>query len=209
MKTTLKIILTIVIGFFAFTANGQNDEILFLNGKILKGTLLDKTKYEFTFKDDKDKEIILDKYRIFSYKQNNQENIVYEYDTLSGNFLKVEDMKLFVFGERDAYTSFKPRVANIAALGIGAASGFMMQRDQSFVYIPIPLVYTAITLVFPTKVNQKLLTDTKYIKEDEYLRGYERIARSKRTQSVLRNSVIGMAAGFLVGLIVNGNDDKK
>lgn len=209
MKTTLKIILTIIIGFIAFTANGQNDEILFLNGKTMKGSLLDKTKYEFTFKDEKDKEFIIDKYRVFSFTQNQQETIVYEYDTLSGNFLKVEDMKLFVFGERDAYTSFKPRIANIAALGIGAASGFMMQRDQSFVYIPIPLVYTAITLVFPTKVNQKLLTDTKYIKEDEYLRGYERIARSKRTQSVLRNSVIGMAAGFLVGLIVNGNDDKK
>ena len=118
-------------------------------------------------------------------------------------------MKLFVLGERDAYTSFKPRVANIAAIGIGAASGFMMQKDQSFVYIPIPLVYTAITLVFPTKVNQKLLTETKYIKEDEYLRGYERVARSKRTQSVLRNSIIGMVAGYLVGLAVNGNDDKQ
>lgn len=209
MKITFKILLTIVIGFFAFNANCQNDEILFLNGKTLKGTLIDKTKYEFTFKDDKGKQIILDKYRIFSYKQNQQESIVYEYDTLSGNFLKVEDMKLFVLGERDAYTSFKPRVANIAAIGIGAASGFMMQKDQSFVYIPIPLVYTAITLVFPTKVNQKLLTETKYIKEDEYLRGYERVARSKRTQSVLRNSIIGMVAGYLVGLAVNGNDDKQ
>jgi len=209
MKTAFKILLIIVLGFSAFNANCQNDEILFLNGKTLKGTLLDKTKYEFTFKDDKNKQFIIDKYRVFSYKQNQQETIVYTYDTLSGNFLKVEDMKLFVFGERDAYTSFKPRVANYAALGIGAASGFMMQKDQSFVYIPIPLVYTAVTLVFPTKVNQKRLKDTRYIKEDEYLRGYERIARSKRTQSVLRNSIIGMAAGFLVGLAVNGNDDKQ
>ena len=209
MKTAFKILLIIVMGFSAFNANCQNDEILFLNGKTLKGTLLDKTKYEFTFKDEKNKQFIIDKYRVFSFKQNQQETIVYEYDTLSGNFLKVEDMKLFVFGERDAYTSFKPKVANYAALGIGAASGFMMQKDQSFVYIPIPLVYTAVTLVFPTKVNQKRLKDTRYIKEDEYLRGYERIARSKRTQSVLRNSIIGMAAGFLVGLAVNGNDDKQ
>lgn len=209
MKTAFKILLIIIIGFSAFNANCQNDEILFLNGKTLKGTLLDKTKYEFTFKDDKSKQFIIDKYRVFSYKQNQQETIVYTYDTLSGNFLKVEDMKLFVFGERDAYTSFKPKIANYTSLGIGLVSGFMMQKDQSFIYVPIPLVYTAATLVFPTKVNQKRLKDTRYIKEDEYLRGYERIARSKRTQSVLRNSIIGMAAGFLVGLAVNGNDDKQ
>ena len=209
MNSILKITILLSIILTGFYAEAQNDEILFLNGKKLKGSLLDKTKYEFTFKDEKDKQFLIDKYRVFSYKQNNKETIVYEYDTLSGNFLKVEDMKMFVFGERDAYKSFKQKFANYAALGIGAASGFMMQKDQSFVYIPIPLVYTAVTLMFPTKVNKKLLTETKYIKEDEYLRGYERIARSKRTQSVLKNSVIGMAAGFLIGLAVNGSDDKK
>lgn len=183
------------------------DEILFLNGKVLKGDLLEKTKYEFTFKDEKEREFIIDKYRVFSFKEKGNESIVYEYDTLSGNFLKVEDMKMFVYGERDAHASFKPHTANLFALGIGAAAGFMMQKDQSFVYLPVPLVYTTVTLLFPTKVNQKRLKDTQYIKEDEYLRGYERIARSKRTQTVLRNSVIGMATGFIVGLIVNGNSD--
>ena len=62
------------------------DEILFLNGKTIKGTLIEKTNYEFTFKTEKDKQYVLDKYRIFSYTQNNKETIVYEYDTLSGNF---------------------------------------------------------------------------------------------------------------------------
>lgn len=208
MNLFLKIITITFFILVGFSAKTQNDEILFLNGKKLKGSLLDKTKYEFTFKDNKEKQFLIDKYRVFSFTQNNKETIVYEYDTLSGNFLKVEDMKMFVFGERDAHYSFKPHFSNYSALAVGAASGFMMQKDQSFVYIPIPLVYTAVTLLFPTKVNQKRLKETKYIKEDEYLRGYERIARSKRTQSVLRNSVIGMAAGFLVGLIVNGTDDK-
>jgi len=185
------------------------DEILFLNGKILKGKILDKTKYEFTFEDESKKQFILDKYRIFSYtKENQKESIVYEYDTLSGNFLKVEDMKMFVYGERDANLGYKPRFANTMALGLGAGAGFMMQKDQSFVYIPIPLLYTVVTLMFPTKVNQKNLKDKQHLKEDEYLRGYERVARSKRTQTVLRNSVVGMAVGFLVGLAVNGSDDE-
>ena len=202
----------ILIAFFMFLSASYTygqDEILFLNGKILKGKVLDKTDYEFTFKDDSNKEFVIDKYRVFSFTQNNKENIVYEFDTLSGNFLKVEDMKMFVYGERDAYSSFKPHTANYFALGIGAGAGFMMQRDQSFVYIPIPLIYTVATLLFPTRVHQNRLKDTQYLKEDEYLRGYERIARSKRTQGVLRNSVIGMAAGFLVGLAVNGTSDDK
>lgn len=202
----VKILVLLFILLKPFYSFGQ-DEILFLNGKVLKGDLLEKTKYEFTFKDEKERQFIIDKYRVFSFTENGKESIVYEYDTLSGNFLKVNDMKMFVYGERDAHASFKPKAANLFALGIGAAAGFMMQKDQSFVYLPIPLVYTSVTLLFPTKVNSKRLKDTQYIKEDEYLRGYERIARSKRTQSVLRNSVVGMAAGFVIGLVVNGNSD--
>ena len=206
MIKKFNILISLTICLIAFSANAQ-DKILFLNGKVLEGSLIEKTDYEFTFKDKKDHQFIIDKYRIFSYIQNNKESIVYEFDTLSGNFLKVKDMQMFVYGERDAYQTFKPRATNIGGLVFGGAVGFIMQRDQSFLYIPAPLVYTAFTLLFPTKVNQKKLTDTKYLKEDEYLRGYERIARSKRTQGALKTSVIGMAAGFLIGVIVNGNKD--
>lgn len=208
MFKTKYIVFIFLLAFATFNAFGQ-DEILFLNGKTLKGEILGKTNYEFTFKDESKKEFVIDKYRVFSLKEDGKENIVYEYDTLSGNFLKVEDMKMFVYGERDAYYSYKPHFANWTALTVGGIAGGLMQRDQSFVYIPIPLVYTAVTLLFPTKVNQKRLKDTRYIKEDEYLRGYERISRSKRTQSVLRNSVIGMIGGYLIGLAVNGNGGDK
>ncbi len=207
MQTTyLKIILISTFIAASVCAIGQ-DEILFLNGKSLKGSLLDKTEYEFTFKDQKGRQFILDKYRVFSYTQNNKESIIYSYDTLSGNFLKVQDMKMFVYGERDAHETFKPGFSNLMAFGVGAGAGFAMQKDQSFLYLPAPLLYTTITLLFPTRVKQRRLTETKYIKEDEYLRGYERIARSKRTQGALRNSIIGMVAGYVTGIIVNGNSE--
>ena len=189
---------------FAFNVSGQ-DKLLFLNGKTLEGSLIEKTNYEYTFKTIKEKQFVIDKYRVFSYTQNNKETIVYEFDTLSGNFLKVQDMKMFVYGERDAHQTFKPRLTNIIGLGVGAAAGFMMQNDQNFIYIAAPVLFTVTTLLFPTKVNQKKLTDIQYIKEDEYLRGYERIARSKRTQGALKTSLVGMGAGFLLGLIVNSS----
>jgi len=179
------------------------DKILFLNGKELEGSLLNKTNYEFTFKDTKGKEFVIDKYRVFSYVQNKQESVVYEYDTLSGNFLKVEDMKMFVYGERDAYLTYKPVITNTLGFAVGGTAGYLMHKNQSFVFIPVPLLYTVATLILPTKVNQRKLKDTQYLKQDEYLRGYERIARSKRTQSALKTSLIGMGAGFLVSFIVN------
>jgi hypothetical protein len=209
MNRWIHITLTLfLIGFFSIKAVAQ-DKILFLNGKELSGKLLDKTKYEFTFQDEKSREFVIDKYRVFSYTQNNKENTVYEFDTLSGNFLKVEDMQLFVYGERDAYSSFKPQLTNGIGFAIGGAAGYLMQKDNGFLYITIPLGYTIGTLLFPTKVNQKRLTDTQYLKEDEYLRGYERVARSKRTQGALKSSFIGMGVGFLIGFIVNGSSEDK
>jgi hypothetical protein len=198
------ILCLLAISLFAFNANGQ-DKLLFLNGKMLKGNLIEKTNYEFTFKTEKEKQFVIDKYRVFSYTQKKKETIVYEFDTLSGNFLKVQDMKMFVYGERDAHQTFKPRMTNIISLGIGAAAGFMMQQDQSFVYVAVPIGFTLTTLLFPTKVHQKRLTDTQYIKEEEYLRGYERIARSKRTQGALKTGLLGLGVGFLVGVLANSS----
>lgn len=204
MSKKFYILCLLAISLFAFNANGQ-DKLLFLNGKMLKGNLIEKTNYEFTFKTEKEKQFVIDKYRVFSYTQKKKETIVYEFDTLSGNFLKVQDMKMFVYGERDAHQTFKPRMTNIISLGIGAAAGFMMQQDQSFVYVAVPIGFTLTTLLFPTKVHQKRLTDTQYIKEEEYLRGYERIARSKRTQGALKTGLLGLGVGFLVGVLANSS----
>jgi len=191
---------------FSVTVNGQ-DKLLFLNGKELEGSLIEKTNYEFTFKSKNEKQFIIDKYRVISYTQNNKESIVYEFDTLSGNFLKVQDMKMFVYGERDAHKTFKPRLTNTMGFAVGGAAGYLMQKENAFFYITIPFVYTIGTLVFPTKVKQNKLTDTRYLKEDEYLRGYERIARSKRTQGALKTSLLGMGVGFLIGVVANGSSE--
>jgi hypothetical protein len=183
------------------------DEILFLNGKVIKGNLIEKTNYEFTFKTDKNKQFVIDKYRIFSFTQNNKETIVYKFDTLSGNFLKVEDMKYFVYGERDAHITYKPHFSNVLGFAIGGAAGYFMHKEDAFLYITVPLVYTIGTLVFPTRVRQHKIKDVQFIKEDEYLRGYERIARSKRTQGALKTSIVGMGVGFLISFIANKSSD--
>ncbi|MCB9361370.1 MAG: hypothetical protein H6588_08715 [Flavobacteriales bacterium] len=195
--------ITLLIMLFLGNCLQAQDKLLFLNGKEIEGSILSQNKYELTFKDTKNKEFAIDTYRLFSYSKNSTETIVYKYDTLEGNFLKVQDMKMFVYGERGAYQSFSSPITNVAGLLIGGAAGYFMQKDQAFLYVATPLVYTTITLPFPTSVKQRRLTNLEHIKDDEYLRGYERVARSKRTQNALKSSIVGTAAGFLVGLIVN------
>ena len=202
MNRFIKISLLFVL-VLSFLESRSQDKLVFLNGKEFEGKLIKKTNYEYTFLTKKDKQYVIDKYRLFSYIQDNKETIIYEFDTLSGNFLKVNDMKMFVYGERDAHKTYKNTFVNTLGLISGGVAGYFIHKEQSLVYLPYPLVYTIITLPFTTRVRQKKLKNLQYIKEAEYLRGYERVAKSKRTQSALKSSVIGLGVGFLISLIAN------
>lgn len=200
-------IIFVLVALFCVKGSFAQDELLFLNGKELKGEILNVTNYEITFKDIKGKEMVIDNYRVFSYHNDSKETLTYKYDTLEGNFLKEQDMRMFVYGERDAYKSYHSRFSNAMGLAAGGVAGYFMHKEQAFIYSAAPLVYTSVTLVFPTSVKQKRLNDLQYLKEDEYLRGHERVARSKRTQNTLKSSFLGMGAGFLISFLVNGNSN--
>ena len=188
--------------FLAVSAFAQ-DEFLFLNGKQLEGKILEFNKYQLTFQTKKDKELTIENYRLFSYSKDNQETILYKYDTLEGNFLSEKDMQLFVYGERDAHLTYSSKFSNVLGFAVGGGAGYFMHYDQSFVFVATPLVYTLGTLIFPTRVKQRKIKDLQYIKEDEYLRGHERVARAKRTQSALISTLIGLGVGFTASLIAN------
>ncbi len=197
------ILFLIAIVLLSLTANAQ-DQILFLNGKVLEGKIIEQTTDDFSFQDKKSKQFSIDKYRVFSFNKNDSETIIYKYDTLEGNFLKVDDMKLFVYGERDAYKTYNSKFASIAGLAVGGAAGYFMHKDQSFFYIVTPLIYTTLTLPFGTSIKkQDQIKNKDFLKENEYLRGYDRVARSKRTSNALKSSFAGMAAGFIISVIVN------
>lgn len=197
------ILIAIAILFIASSVSAQ-DKLLFLNGKILEGKILDQTDYEFSFEDKKNKQYNIDKYRVFSYSKNKTESIVYKFDTLAGNFLKVDDMKMYVYGERDAHLTYNSNFVSALGLIVGGATGYFMHKDQSFVYVATPFVYTALTLPFGTSIKkQGQIKNKDFLKEDEYLRGYDRVARSKRTTNALKSSFVGMGVGFIISVLVN------
>ncbi len=196
---------SILFVLFSLVGYAQ-DQLLFLNGKELNGSLLNVTNFEITFKNEKNAELLIDNFRVFSYNQKGKENVLYKYDSLEGNFLKEHDMRLFVYGERDAHKSYRSNFSNAMGFVAGGVAGYFMQKEQAFIYVAAPLAYTSLTLVFPTTVKEKRLTDLQYLKEDEYLRGHERVARSKRTQNALKSSFLGLGTGFLISLLANGSN---
>lgn len=189
------------------TAFSQKDTLLFMNGRIMTGEILEENKYEVNFREFNNrgtKDIKLDKYRIFaSYSKLGKENIYYEYDTLLGNFLSVKDMKFFVYGEKDAFYGHKTPFATVLGLMVGATSGYLMHNDKNFVYVVTPFVLTLGSIPFNIRVNKNHISNKAYLNENEYLLGYERIARGQRVQNTLKSSLIGMGVGFLVSVIVN------
>ena len=196
------ILLFIALTFVSLNINAQ-DKLLFLNGKILAGKILNQTDYEFSFQDTKNKQYNIDKYRIFSFTKNETEHLIYKYDTLAGNFLKLDDMKLYVYGERDAHFTYNSHFVSAVGLVLGGASGYLMHKDQNFLYIATPFAYTTLTLPFGTKVKQQNSIKNKdFLKKDEYLRGYDRVARSKRTTNALKSSFVGMGVGFIISVIL-------
>ncbi|MCC7331013.1 MAG: hypothetical protein IT232_00245 [Flavobacteriales bacterium] len=202
MLNKLRILLPLL--FFLTIGNlFSQDKLLFLNGKELDGQFIGSTQYETTFKSSKGKDFLIDNYRLFSYTQGDKETIIYKFDTLEGNFLNEKDMRLFVYGERDAFKSYQSNFATALGFAAGGVAGFFMQKEQAFIFLPAPVVCTSITLLFPTSVKEKRLKNSEYLREDEYLRGHERVARSKRTQNTLLSSTLGLGVGFLTGLLVN------
>jgi len=129
---------------------------------------------------------------------------VYRFDSLTEKCLTTNEMKFYVYGERDAHITYKSDFSSILGLAIGAASGYYMHKDKSFVYIATPFVYTALTLPFGTHIKQQdKIKNKDFLKEDQYLRGYDRISKAKRTTNALKNTTIGMGIGLIISFIVN------
>ena len=203
MRLSKSIFLFVTLLLVAAKFNAQ-DKLLFLNGKLLEGKILNQTAVEFSFQDKKNKQYSIDKYRVFSYTKNEKERVVYKFDTLSENFLSEIDMRHFVYGEKDAHQTYRSNLVNIVGAAVGGTAGYFMHKDQSFFYAATPFLYTIITLPFGTKIHhQNNIKHQNLFKEDEYLRGYDKVARSKRTTNALKFSFIGVAAGYVIGALTH------
>jgi hypothetical protein len=211
------VILALISCFILSNFINAQDKILMTSGKVLRGKILTEQEDYFTFnyfkKKGKIKELELSKYRIFSITTTDgKETIHYKPDSLMGNFYSINEMKMYIFGQRDAFKSYQPLPMFLLSFtaGVGAVlfdtyefnltaaqpSGFF-QRTPSMMPITIPLVFTIGTGLFAPKIRKEYASDVSFMSSEHYIEGYRKIAKYKRLKNVFLGSAIGVATGFL------------
>ncbi|MGB0806190.1 MAG: hypothetical protein ACPGRC_05825 [Salibacteraceae bacterium] len=193
-------IVTIIGLSFSLTGFGQ-DTILFLNGKIEVGTLIETNDLTTTYsivKGKKNKVKVKETTTIFGvltseglldtlYSVNESEEL-----TLSAN-----DMYLFILGEQDAKKYYKTQWASVGGLIFGAGFGYLLY--DGFYVAAVPMVYTVGAGVSNVKVVNGGNRSTKTLTNPAYQEGYIKVARAKKSFYALGSSTIGTIIGALIG----------
>lgn len=198
MKNALKSIL-LLLGFnlFHFSVSNAQEKVTMMNGNIFFVNVGD-TAGDFVKMIDpeskKNEVVDMEKSRIFSilYKSG-QEVFLYKQDTLSeDNYLGIEEMRSYIAGAHDANSRYSAPLAFWGSFGIGAGSGVVLPAWLS----PIGAGAGAFLLGSRwIKINRSHISDPKYLKDPNYLSGYENAARQARVQSVIKGAVIGVLIG--------------
>lgn len=136
----------------------------------------------------------IEKNRIFSILYaNGNEVFIYKQDTLSeDNYLAVEEMRSYIAGAHDANRRYSAPLAFWGSFGIGAGSGVVLPAYIS------PVAAGAGALLLGSRwirINRSHISDPKYLKDPNYLSGYENAARQARVQNVIKGAVIGVLIG--------------
>lgn len=210
--------LIFVLVFAASVANAQ-DKIVLLNGQTVEGKI---TKYEdhaidYTWekgKKKKQKTATIEEYRVFSIQKAGEEaQIIYKQDTTIGNYLTENEMRHFIYGQKDASDNYKA-----TAFGVGTfvvTSGLIMfdaqdtendgsfDREPGFLVVLLPSIGgMAVSAMIPVKINMKHVSDPAYLSEEYYVVGYVRKARFKKVMAALKGYAAGLAVGIGTYLIL-------
>lgn len=208
----MKKILSALLLFLAFAlsplSSFSQEMVQMLDGNKLFVTLVDTTGKVIKVEDPDppkrkkstgEKAIVaFEKDRVFSVTYRTGEEVVYyRQDTTSqedDNLLTIDEMRSFLAGVHDAKNRYKSPGAFWACFATGVASGLTLPLLLS------PLVPVGMTYFMGTrwiKVNREHISDPKYLKDEFYIMGYERTARSMRVQGSLGGTLSGLFVGIL------------
>jgi hypothetical protein len=202
----------LIITLFLFSTHSMShaqetmkDTVYLMNGEIVTTTILDTSFYGVKIlrpnsDPAKKREVIIEGERVFSYKINGVEKLVYFQDTTIGNEFSIEETRQFMVGERDAQKGFHSRLWPVGNVVLGAASAGIMNNILAF--IP-PFAYAAATLIPKVTIRHSTVSNMSYLRSDTYILGYERVARKRRTLQSFVGGVIGLGVGFAARSIVN------
>jgi hypothetical protein len=198
MKNLLKsLILSLYLLFSNFGFLLAQEKVTMMNGNIFFVSVGDTAGDFIKMVDpesNKNEVVDMEKNRVFSilYKSG-AEVFMYKQDTLSeDNYLGVEEMRSYIAGAHDANSRYSSPLAFWGSFGIGAGSGVALPAWLA----PIGAGAGAFLLGSRwIKINRSHISDPKYLKDPNYLSGYENAARQSRVQNVIKGAVIGVLIG--------------
>lgn len=195
---TLLFVLAGLTRFYAQSA-APLDTVYLLSGKTVTGIVKDSTDDELKIlipkKNGDFKADFVDMDLVFSVKyRNGQESVLYKQDTLFGNYFTPQEIRYYMYGERDARANFHCPLWIAGAFAAGFGGGYFRSALS-----PVPaFAYSGLTTAFRVKIRPGSVSNPDNIKYDTYILGYEKEARKRRLFQSLIWSGIGMVAGIAV-----------
>ena len=131
------------------------------------------------------------------------EKVYYAYDEPLGNVFQENEMRAYVYGERDARAALSGKVWFYSGLAIGAVSGYALKT--SVVSFAVPPVFALAANIPIIHIKERYIADKSYQYNENYARGFERYARGKNTIEALKGSAIGTVLGIIAYSIIDNN----
>jgi hypothetical protein len=220
--------LLISFSFHCRVSSAQADSVLLLNGKSFSGSIGETGNgiipLTITNKKGQTKLMQLAEYRVFSYTKAGVEKVSYFQDDFQGNFLTTDQARAATYGSYDARIKFKPRLAFWSSALIGFSStlfdtylsqkavadsnslytdpGFFKNEPSIFPFFVPPTLMVGWAIP-KTKVRYNKMLHMQYHGNEDFFRGYHRVARQKRMLAALRGGAIGVAVGLLTYYVVS------
>jgi membrane-associated protease RseP (regulator of RpoE activity) len=188
----------ILLLLLSLSLSAQNDVLMLMNGRTEEGKVIsikdEVIKFEQARK-GRTKVKDIEFYRVFSILYGDgRTQVLYVHDTLIGNDYTVEEMHMFILGEKDAQKYYKAPGATVLAFLMAGTGGFFLA--ETFLVVLVPFTTITLNTVPGVRVNPDHVVNAKYINEEPYRSGYKRVAKSKRIQNAVKGSIVGVLAGL-------------
>lgn len=181
------------------------DKILLQNGTEIDCVIEEVTDSLVVYTEEKKNGRIVpdftESFRVFSVTREGREQVVYEQDTLNGNYFTVQEMRNFISGERDADQHYRRAPDIIIGAASGLAGGYVFSGN--YLALTVPLFLPIASTPFRIRASRTSPAGSEMLKDDYYQLGYARVARSKRFFRILTSSLVGTAVGFGVGYLAS------
>ncbi len=183
------------------------DTLLLDDGKIVITHITDTVGYAVEMlkpNSKKHKKLEVDKDDLFqiTFGCNGKKEIFYNYDTLIGNDMTVDEARRFIEGEQDAQRGFHAFGTSAAAFAVGAGAGIV----GSFFALAPPFIFAGFMSFKYVKIRHHSVRSLENVHHDGYLYGYSMVARRKRSSKALLWGAIGVAVGTVVHYIIVNNN---